>query len=148
MTTAEQATLSIEDRFAIQDLVSRYSVYVDTFQIEPLMSLWVTDDPFFDETKLGAPRASGLDSIRRFFVEDVFDKMEAMAHLTENPLIDEVTEKGARGTCQHFFEGIVKGGGTIRVTASYDDVYERTSGGWKFRSRTVTPYTRSLPGEQ
>jgi hypothetical protein len=107
------------------------------------MSLWVTDDPFFDETKLGSPRASGFDSLRQFFIEEVFDKMEALAHLTGNYLIDEVTEKGARGTCTIFFEGNAKGGGTIRVTGYYDDVYERTSAGWKFRSRTVTPYTNS-----
>lgn len=142
MTTTAQGALSTEDRLAIQDLVARYNLYVDTFQIEPLMSLWVTDDPFFDETNLGSGSASGLDSLRRFFMEGVFERMEGLAHLTGNYLIEEITENGARGRCTVFFEGNVRGGGTIRVTANYDDVYERTSAGWKFRSRRVTPYTR------
>lgn len=140
--TTTVGTLSIEDRLAIQDLVASYSFYMDTKQIEPLMRLFVTDDPVFDETRLGIPCASGFENIRQYFLKDVFDVMEGLAHLTGGFLIQEVTEKGARGVCTVFFDGDFKGGESLHVAAYYEDVYERTSEGWKFRSRTVTPYTK------
>lgn len=140
--TTTVGTLSIEDRLSIQELIARYNFYVDTRQLEPLLSLFVADDPVFDETRLGSPRVSGLENLREFFSKDVFDVIEGQAHLTGGYLIEEVTEKGARGVCTIFYDGDVKGGGTIHVTGYYEDVYERTSEGWKFRSRTVIPYTK------
>lgn len=141
VSLASVRTLSTEDRLAIQDLVAQYNRYIDAFQIERLMSLWVAEDPVFDESKLGSPSVTGFEPLRKFFLQEVFDKMERLAHLTGNYLIDEVTGDLARGVCTVFFEGNAKAGGTINVTAYYDDVYERTDVGWKFRSRVVTPYT-------
>jgi hypothetical protein len=76
MTTAV-GTLSIDGRLSIQELMARYNFYVDTRQLEPLLSLFVTDDPVFDETRLGSPRVSGLENLRQFYLKDVFDVMEA-----------------------------------------------------------------------
>jgi len=98
MTTTVD-TLSIEDRLAIQDLVARYNFYVDTKQIDSLMGLFVTEDPTFDETRLGIPCASGFENLRQYYIKDVFEAMEGLAHLTGGYLIEEVTDKGARGVC-------------------------------------------------
>ena len=141
MTTTVE-TLSIEDRLAIQELVARYNFYCDTAQLEPLLGLFVTDDPVFDESRLGSPRVSGFENLRQFFRENVFAVMEGNAHITGGYLIEEVTEKGARGVCTIFYDGDIKGGGTVHVAGYYEDVYERADGGWKFRSRTVIPFTK------
>lgn len=141
----EPESLSVQDRLELQELVARYNFYIDTFQIEPLMDLWVADDPFFDETKLDTGCHAGLDAIRRFFV-DVFDKMDGLSHITGNFIIEAVTDDGAIGVCTVFMEGDVRGGGTVRATGYYDDVYERTDAGWRFRSRTVTPNTKPQVG--
>ena len=40
------------DRGEIVELTSRYAFLVDTFQLRPLMELWVADDPIFDESRV------------------------------------------------------------------------------------------------
>jgi len=57
------------DRREIVELTSRYAFLVDTFQLLPLMQLWVDDEPTFDESRVDLGNNTGLDNIRRYFEE-------------------------------------------------------------------------------
>jgi len=129
------------DRLEIIELTARYAFYVDTFQLEPLMQLWVDDEPTFDESRADLGNNTGLDNIRRYFEDFVFGQMAKMAHITTNHIVETVTDTTARGTCSVLVEGEMKTGETMHAAAYYDDVYHRVDDAWKFKSRVVYPLT-------
>ena len=129
------------DRREIVELTSRYAFLVDTFQLLPLMQLWVDDEPTFDESRVDLGNNTGLDNIRRYFEEFVFGRMAKLAHITTNHIVEDITETSARGVCTVLVEGEMRTGETMHAAAYYDDVYERVDNTWKFKSRTVYPLT-------
>lgn len=137
---------AITQRLAIQELCARYAFYCDTFQIEPLMALWVEDDPVFDERDVGTGYHAGQADIRRFFIAGVFAQMDGLLHLTSNHWLQELTENRAAGVCSVIVSGDLKNGGSLHATAYYEDHYARVDGDWKFRSRKTIPYTKPQLG--
>jgi SnoaL-like domain len=146
MTTEQMSGAEIGDRLAIQELTARYAFYVDTFQIEPLMELWVHDGPVFDETQIGTGLHTGAAAIRAFFVDGVFAQLDGVVHFTMNHILHELDDTKASGVCSVLVEGDLKAGGTLRATAYYKDAYAKVDGAWKFRSRTTIPYTQPQLG--
>lgn len=146
MTLSETGRSALTDRQEILDLVARWAYHVDTFQADPLMELWVTDDPVFDESGIGLGNNTGLANIKRYFEQDLFARMDTMAHIFSSHLLEELTDTTARAVSTVMVEGDVKGGGTVHAIVHYRDVCERTTTGWKFRSRTVTPLTKPQIG--
>ena len=136
----------IADRLDIIELTAKYSYYVDSFDLGNLMTLWVDDDPVFDEEPVGLQRSQGLDIVRDYYRHQVFAKMDSMAHVTANHFITELTDTHARGICTVLVEGDVKGAGLVHVMATYIDEYERVGDSWKFRSRQVRPLAKPQLG--
>lgn len=132
---------AVADRLDIIELASRYAFFVDTFQLEPLMQLWVDDEPTFDESRVALGNNTGLDNIRSYFADFVFVQMAKMAHITTNHIVERITDTTARGSCSVLVEGEMKTGETMRAAAYYDDVYHRVGDAWKFKSRVVHPLT-------
>lgn len=133
--------LALRDRLDIIELTSRYAFFVDTFQLEPLMQLWVGDEPTFDESRLNLGNSRGLDQIRSYFRDVVFGRLAKLVHVTTNHVLELGDEGSARGVCTVLFEGETKAGDMVRAAAYYDDVYEKIDTTWKFKSRTVHPLT-------
>jgi hypothetical protein len=133
--------LAPADRLEIIELTARYAFYVDTFQLEPLMQLWVDDEPTFDESRVDLGNNTGLDNIRRYFEDFVFGHMAKLAHITTNNIVESVTDTTAQGLCSVLVEGEMKTGERMHAAAYYDDVYHRVDGAWKFKSRVVHPLT-------
>ena len=129
------------DRLEIIELTARYAFFVDTFQLEPLMQLWVDDEPTFDESRVDLGNNTGLDNIRSYFEDFVFGQMAKMAHITTNHIVENVTDTTARGHCSVLVEGEMKTGERMHAAAYYDDVYHRVDHAWKFKSRVVHPLT-------
>lgn len=129
------------DRLEIMDLVSRYAFFVDTFQLEPLMQLWVPDEPSFDESRVDLGNSTGLDGIRGYFRDFVFVQMAKLAHITTNHIVEELAEGSARGWCTVLVEGEMTNGDTMHATAYYEDTYHRVDDTWKFKRREVHPLT-------
>lgn len=138
---ATRQDIALQDRLQIIELTARYAFYVDTFQLEPLMQLWVDDEPTFDESRVDLGNNTGLDNIRSYFEDFVFGHMAKMAHITTNNIVETVTDTTARGVCSVLVEGEMKTGETMRAAAYYDDVYQRVDDAWKFKSRVVYPLT-------
>jgi hypothetical protein len=72
----------------------------------------------------------------------VFTEMAGMCHLTASSFITDFSGDQAKGVCSVIFEGDTKAGAHVHATAYYDDVYVRTSTGWRFTARTVVPFTQ------
>jgi hypothetical protein len=141
MTTPDPTLATIADKLAIQELLARYNWYVDQFIIDPLMALFVDDDPVFDETPAGLARSEGQDGIRTYFAEGLFKQLKFMVHLTTNSFLEELSDDTARGKCSAHVFAETHDGGKVEVLCWYDDVYRRGEHGWQFVSRVVTPYT-------
>jgi hypothetical protein len=136
----------LADRLDIIELTAKYAYYVDSSDLDNLMTLWVNDDPVFDEEPVGLQRSQGFDAVHDYFRDQVFGKMDSMAHVTTNHFITELTASTARGICTVLAEGDVKGAGLVHVMATYTDAYERVGDTWRFRSRQVKPLTKPQLG--
>jgi hypothetical protein len=138
---APHRDMALADRLDIIELAARYAFFVDTFQLEPLIELWVEDEPTFDESRVDLGQNTGLDNIRKYFEDFVFGHMAKMAHITTNHIVEMLTDTTARGVCTVLVEGEMRTGETMHAAAYYDDAYQRVADGWKFKSRVVYPLT-------
>jgi ketosteroid isomerase-like protein len=141
VTAPDPSLERIADKLAIQELCARYNWYVDQFLIDPLMALFVDDQPVFDETPAGLARSEGQDGIRAYYGEGLFKQLKHMVHFTTNFFLDELSGDHARGRCSAHVFAETQDGGKVEVLCWYDDIYRRSETGWQFVSRTVTPYT-------
>lgn len=129
--------LSVEDRFAIQELTHRYAYYIDHFELEPLLALW-TRDAWFDERPVGLRYSEGIDTIREFFVDD-FKVRTASAHFMTNHIVEKTGPEEAQGTCFGLIEATLSSGQSLHATVMYTDRYVHEDQRWLFRSRIVSP---------
>jgi hypothetical protein len=129
---------TIEARSEIRELTARYSLYVDTFQLEPLVALFV-EDGVFDEIPCGLGKHEGRTALKTYYGQ-LFAIMEGVLHQTGNHILDQFDGTHARGSCTAIIIGVI-GGSRMQLTCRYDDVYVRTEHGWRFRSRVVCPYS-------
>jgi hypothetical protein len=140
------ATLTANDRLAIMELTARYAFYVDTFQVDALIDLFL-HDAVMDESKAGLSCHFGKTEIRAYFADDLFPRLTGMLHLTGNHIMTLEPDGRVRGLVSNLFQGDMTDGSAIHGTCWYDDVYARTPHGWKFASRTVTPFTNLQVGD-
>jgi len=127
----------VADRLAIQELVHRYALLVDTHQLEPLLELFCPDAEF-DESVLG-PEAGpfrSVEAIRGYFARS-FPLVSGMMHLTMNLAVEFVAAAQARGTSTLLFEGRVWDGSAQRIRGYFHDTYRRDAGSWRFRTRVL-----------
>ncbi|WP_301148708.1 nuclear transport factor 2 family protein [Mycobacterium simiae] len=127
----------IAAQLQIRELTAKYALFVDTSQVEPLVALFV-EDGVFDETPCGLARYQGHVELATCY-RQLFGVANATLHLTANHILDDLDGDEARGSCAAIIVGVI-GGSEVLLTCRYDDVYVRTGGCWRFRSRTVTPY--------
>jgi hypothetical protein len=137
----EEAYSLVVSRLDIHELVAKYAYRLDTRQFDLLMELWSDGSPVFDESEFGMKKYTGQAEIRHHFEAEIYGQMENLCHLTGNHVINEISDTTASGNCTVFAQGDVKGGGTSKATAYYQDQYVRENGVWKFASRKVKPLT-------
>ena len=140
MTAPDPSPATIADKLAIQELCARYAWYVDRFMIDPLMELFVDEDPVFDETPAGLARSEGQEGIRGYYGEGLFKQLKYMVHITTNQFLEELDGDCAKGKVSAHVFAETLDGGKIEVLCWYDDVYRRGPRGWQFVSRVVNPY--------
>jgi hypothetical protein len=122
-------------RLAIQDLTNRYALYVDTKQLDRLISLF-WPDAVFDESALGAGPFHGQTAIREYF-QVALPSVSELMHITSNLVIDFDAASEARGISTLFFEGKDPMGTMQRLKGYFHDIYRENSGQWRFQSRTL-----------
>jgi hypothetical protein len=139
-------TLTAADYIEIQQLVVRYSYALDTGAAngEMFASLFAPDGVFVSATR--GPIA-GHDQLvalgrgrnpmypRRFIVNHVVEPSSEGA--TGKVYVVEVDLPS---------EGEKLGGELTSTGGRYEDVYEKTAAGWKFKSRAFVPSKMAVPG--
>jgi ketosteroid isomerase-like protein len=124
-----------EDALAIQQLIARYAVVVDSRDFDALDGLF-TDDAVVDFAAFGGP-VGPLPDIKRFLA-DALGGFRRTQHLMGLPLVtvdDDVAS--ARTPCTNPMV-VDNGDGTSSawlIGLWYDDAFARTPAGWRFTSR-------------
>ena len=131
------------DKDAIQDLVHRYSYFVDHRMPDEVVALFV-DDCRVDYGPAFGPPLIGRGALRGVFGGDGDPGEEgaprgflALSHHNANVLIDFEGEDRARVATSLYAWHEMPGGGTPRVWGYYRDVVVRTDIGWRFAEREL-----------
>jgi 3-phenylpropionate/cinnamic acid dioxygenase small subunit len=137
--TVLRMTLSIEDRFEINDLMAEHGHLVDTGELDRMDELF-TPDVVYDLTELGFGELRGVAALREAAL--ALGDANPVGHHVTNVLITQndagvvvVRSKGI---------GIDADGGCGSVT--YEDVVVRESAGWRISYRKVVPRRSPLGG--
>ena len=125
----------IEDRLAIEDLISRYNQSLDSGDYPTWVACW-TDDAVLDG--LGKYLV-GREQIQQFAdgYESAYRSMiNALKHYTVN-ILSKVD--GDKATSRSYLQLVNTGskGVVIRFTGRYEDELRKVNGQWQFSRRTM-----------
>jgi ketosteroid isomerase-like protein len=128
----------LRDRFAIQDLISRYAVRLDAGDFDALDDLF-TMDAVIDYSTFGGPVGS-LAEIKQFLSSSLpyFTRTQHMMGLPDIQLDGDTAT--ARTSCNNPMISPKPDGTTAvwLIGLWYDDTFSRTESGWRFTGRTQT----------
>ena len=128
----------IEDRLAIQDLITAYCYAVDKLaDVEELLSLF-TEDAVLDFASVGLPLMKGHGDIRGFF-DGVFADMTHHAHYAGNFKLDRYDGESASMRAYAWGLGRARDGNEVSVHVRYRFEVVRTADGWKARRYSIEP---------
>jgi SnoaL-like domain len=127
--------VSVADRIAIQDLIARYAVIVDSRDFDALDGVF-TADARIDFTAFGGPAGSPAEI--KTFLRDSLGIFRRTQHLMGMPVIDVDGDRAtARTPCTNPMV-LADADGADKVWLIglwYDDELVRTADGWRFASR-------------
>ncbi|HZU63911.1 MAG TPA: nuclear transport factor 2 family protein [Novosphingobium sp.] len=124
--------MPLEDRIALQDLMTAYCYAVDRLDdIDTLLALF-TPDATLDFTRIGLPLMEGHGAIRAFF-DGVFADMTHHAHHIGN--FRPIRHAGDTAAMTAYVHGLgrARDGNTVDVHVEYTFDCVRTAAGWKCR---------------
>lgn len=147
MSSLEARIQQVEDRLALQDLISSYCIHIDEGQDVDAIADCFIEDAVLDLSGLGLPVITGRQNIRTFFVS-VLASTECNAHYSTNFRINRL--QGDEADCQSYVYavGVAKDGSDILVYAKHQFECVRTSQGWKIKHFTepyLVPPTKDIP---
>lgn len=137
--------ISYEDRAAINDLMIRYSHYIDTHQAEAWASLFTTDGELQFP---GGANPKGHDALVKFATRPAGDVQGA--HFVGNSLLVEVAPGRVHARSMIILGRADKTkqySANFNALGVYVDDIVKTKGGWKFQSRksdTSLPVTEEF----
>ena len=121
----------LEDRAAIQDLITRYTCHVGRGEGAEVTALFADDAVFY----MGARTVEGVAELRKFYSSL---KPQALVPMVQNFLID-VDGDVARGTCK--IHSLWSGSGP-GFCGWYEDSFRRGPNGWLFATRKFTMHEK------
>jgi hypothetical protein len=123
------------DIYEIQQLAIRYAHCADTFRFADQAGLF-TEEGVWDARQVGLGIHKGRVALRDFWSSRT-SVVAGAAHLVVNHLIDSVDGDVARGSLYIYSETRLKNGSLRFAGNLMHDVYQRTSEGWRFKSREL-----------
>ena len=128
-----------DDRLALHDLQVRYSLALDTLQLEWLDDVF-TADVVGDYQGMG--ELNGVQAIKDV-VQGALGPLDAVQHLNGNHWAD-IDGDTAVGGCYfraHMYRAGVTGGEHFTIVGEYHDRFVRTAAGWRIAHRTLTAHS-------
>jgi uncharacterized protein (TIGR02246 family) len=126
---------SFEDKFAIQELISRYNHAIDFGNYEAWVDCF-TEDGIFEG---GAGRFVGRAELQKF--TEQFKTMRANMPSVRHCVMNTVTDvEGDSAVSSSYLQLLTTGkeGVKLMFTGRYDDKLAKVSGKWRFKERKVT----------
>jgi len=127
--TRAQMTLSADDMIAIQQLYAHYNLVLDAGDSEAWAATFLPDGRFGNSV--------GHDALVEF-ATGFHASNPGSRHWNSNLQITKTAE-GASGTVYLTLWNTSVRPATITLTGIYNDELVKTSQGWRFKSRVVTP---------
>lgn len=126
----------LEERVALQDLMTAYCYAVDELNdVEGLLNLF-TDEPVLDFSDIGLPAMHGREECRAFY-EGVFADMSHHTHYLSNFRVDAYDGESADVRAYVHGLGRAKDGNEVEVHVRYRMSCVKTSVGWKCRRYAI-----------
>ena len=123
-------SMPLEDRIALQDLMTAYCYAVDKLDDLPGILALFTEDAVLDFRKIGLPLMNGYGDIRAFF-DGVFADMSHHAHYITNFRPEAWDGDRAAMSAYVIGMGRAKDGNEVLVHVQYRFDCVRTTAGWK-----------------
>lgn len=138
MPSLEQRIQNIEDRQALQELVSSYLIALDNAaDVEQVLRCF-SEDAVFDMTALDYPTFKGMAALRELFT-GAFASMSHSAHYATNFKIDSLEENSASARTHAMGMGIPLEGGSVLFYVQYHLEFQRINQRWKMSSLRGEP---------
>ena len=123
-------SVPLEERFALQDLMTDYCYAVDALtNVNELLDLF-TDDAVLDFSDIGLPAMPGKPTFTKFY-ESVFEDMAHHTHYISNFRVESYTSENAIMRAYVQGLGISKDGNEVLVHVRYRMTCVKTANGWK-----------------
>jgi hypothetical protein len=145
--SAKAATISDSDYIEIQQLVARYPYAFDTHANNgyDCARLFAPDGTF----AFGNRTVQGLENIAAFVRGDPPGQFPVATHIFGTNVIITPSPEGATGKAYVVSLDIGEGGkaSAIHAGGHYEDVYVKTTDGWRFKKRTYILSQKGPPPE-
>jgi len=138
MPSLEQRIQNIEDRQALQELVSSYLIALDNAADVEQVLCCFSEDAVFDMTALDYPTFKGMAALRELFT-GAFASMSHSAHYATNFKIDSLEENSASARTHAMGMGIPLEGGSVLFYVQYHLQFQRINQRWKMSSLRGEP---------
>ena len=135
----DRALTELLEREQIRELATRYSIAVDSHDVDTLALL-------FDEDVEHGKAGKGPAAAKEYFGQYLESGPTATMHLVANHQIDFVDDDNATGVCYYRVVSGTDGVWSDRLLV-YFDTYRRRDGHWHFLRRRISPMVR-LPAVQ
>jgi len=143
MPSLEQRIQTLEDRQALQELVSSYLIALDdAADLEQLLNHF-TEDAVFDMTALDYPIFEGMAALRELFT-GAFASMSHSAHYATNFKIDSLEQDRASARTHAMGMGVPAaaaptGSDSVLFYVQYHLEFARINAAWKITSLRGQP---------
>lgn len=141
-----EASITLEDKFQILDLISNYGYFFDQGEIESFLELF-TDNVILesygpDQNPKGSN--SGKKEVRKW-CEDLKTQYEQNKHQSQyrhfqiNTVLNPISDDCVKGRTYFFVSVQHEGRSKLDVILSgvYEDKFQRISSGWRFSYRGI-----------
>ena len=124
--------LTIEDRFAIMDVINLHGHLTDRGEFTSMPTLFA-EDVTYDVSALGGGVIVGLSALREAAL--ALGEANPVAHHVTNIVVDEAPDGTVRALSKGF--GVMADGSVGSVT--YDDTLNYSDKGWRITHRVIRP---------
>lgn len=133
---AMDAGVSIEDRIAIEQLVTEYAWLLDHRRFDDVLDLFTEDA----ELRIRGQKIHGADGLQQWLEQRATNQHQRSSqHQMSLLRLQRVQDGLVRGTAGLVLH-VAKSGSTgtyVDLVGEYQDEYVRTDSGWRFRSRIL-----------